>query len=331
MRRERERGAALATVLVMLALLATLAIVAVDAAGFSLKRTANQTRMDQARWLLLGAETYAAAQVERLARLGDDAARYRDDWQGRELVFPIENGEMRVTLWDAQNCLNLNSLVGQSQEGSEETNMAGFIAFARLMDLLQLRGASGMGLSAAAADWIDADRAPRPGGAEDESYGGPDAPYLPANARFADLGELAHVRGFDANLAAAIAPYVCVRAPASPTVLNVNSLRPEQAVLLAAMFGRSLSVAEAEGVLRARPRGGWETIDDFFATGTLGRIELSDFTRAQFTLTTSSYVMIAHVRHLDVEESSAALIRIDGGQARIVRRVFGVGANARML
>jgi len=329
--RHGEAGAALATVLIMLAILATLAIVAIDASGFSLKRTANQAKMDQARWLLLGAESYAKAQIERLNRLGDDPQRLAPDWQGRDFVFPLDQGSMHVTLWDGQNCFNVNSLVARSEEGEEETNSGGYLTFARLLDLLNLRAASGMGLASVAADWIDGDGAPRPGGAEDESYGQGDAPYLPANTRFADLSELALVRGFDSALVGKLAPYACVRAATAPTRLNVNNLRPDQAVLLSAMFGRALPLADAESLLRARPPNGWGSLDEFFATGPLGSIELTESMRAQFTLTSRAYVMIARVRHLDVEESSAALITINDGQARVLRRVFGVGRSMRML
>ncbi|UPT64647.1 MAG: hypothetical protein M0D54_09160 [Hyphomonadaceae bacterium JAD_PAG50586_4] len=60
---KNDRGAALITVLTMMAVMATLAIVVVDAANMSLRRTGNMVRMEQTRWYLLGAEAYAVARL----------------------------------------------------------------------------------------------------------------------------------------------------------------------------------------------------------------------------------------------------------------------------
>ena len=73
----KDQGAALVTVLTMLAILSVLAIVVADAANMSVRRTSNLVRMEQSRWYLLGAEAFARAQLYDLARRGRTDRRKR--------------------------------------------------------------------------------------------------------------------------------------------------------------------------------------------------------------------------------------------------------------
>ncbi|MBL8549596.1 MAG: type II secretion system minor pseudopilin GspK [Hyphomonadaceae bacterium] len=324
-----EAGAALVTVLVMLAIMSALAIVITDAARFSLRRTANQAQMDQARWYLLGAENYAATRITRITQqLSTDLPIDQEQWQGRPFLYPLDDGDMTITLFDGGNCFNLNSVVERPQAGPYVASARGQLQFARLLDLVGVRVEGG--LAASLADWIDSDQQAALGGGEDEIYSRGEAPYRTANTLIADIGELRRVRGFDAETVARIAPFVCVRPTEAPSVLNVNALTSEQAPLLA-MVIPDLSIDGAREVIRSRPRGGWRDLNEFFQQPRLIGLELNEPTRAQFALTSSYFVMQARVERAEFAERSAALIRMDGSRGRVVRRLFGVGGAERVL
>ncbi len=154
-----DRGAALITVLTMVAIMSALAIVAVDAADMSTRRTINQTRMDQSRWYLIGAEAFAGSRLAAVQRRDEARPIDQADWQARAFTFPLDDGTMRVTLYDGNNCFNLNSVVQQAEGAGAAPSAAGIMQFARLLDLLGVRS-DRAGLGATLADWIDADTVP---------------------------------------------------------------------------------------------------------------------------------------------------------------------------
>ncbi len=325
----RDRGAALITVLTMVSIMSALAIVAVDAADMSTRRTINQTRMDQTRWYLIGAEAFAASRLADVQRRDNARPIDQSDWQARAFTFPLDDGTMRITLYDGNNCFNLNSVVQQSDGAGSAPSAAGIMQFARLLDLLGVRS-DRAGLGATLADWIDADSAPSPGGLEQGSYAN-GAQYQPANTLMADVSELRRVQGFNEEIMARIANVVCVRPAAAANLLNPNTLRVEQAPLLATVLP-DLTVEKAEQIIRDRPRGGWPDLDAFFSHSFLASLEMNDVRRASFTMESAYFVMTAEIFRDEGRESEAALISMQsGGAGVVVRRIFGAGAAETLL
>ena len=83
------------------------------------------------------------------------------------------------------------------------------------------------------ADWVDADGDARASGAEDAWYRQQASPALTANAPIVRLAELSALRGFNADAATTLAPYLT--ALPAETKLNVNTA--PAAVLAAAIPG----------------------------------------------------------------------------------------------
>lgn len=323
-----ERGAALITVLTMVAIMSALAVVAVDAASMSVRRTFNQTRMEQTQWYLLGAEAFAISKLDDIRRAVRDGAASDGDWHGRVFSFPLDDGVMRIALFDGGNCFNLNSVVRQAEDESASANAGGVMQFALLLDLLGVHS-DRAALGATLADWIDADSLPSPGGMEDGA-GRRGEPYRPSNTLLADFSELRRVEGFSDDVIARIANHVCVRPTAAPNLLNPNTLTPDDAPLLA-MALPDIDVAQARGVIRDRPRGGWSDLDAFFSHPRLAGLEHSELRRASFSLEPVYYVMIASVEREGGRETEAALIRMRPQGGGVVRRIFGVAEAGRVL
>lgn len=68
----------------------------------------------------------------------------------------------------------------------------------------------------------------------------------------------------DAALYQRLLPYVCALADETLQV-NVNTLQPAQAALLAALFPAELTLAEARQLLQARAATGWNSVAAFLS------------------------------------------------------------------
>ena len=324
-RAPRDSGTALATVLVIVAVMSMIAVGVVEAARFSIQRTENQEQMDQTRWLLFGAEAYATSRIERALKQSATEDVDLSQWVGQTITLPLDKGAMRITVSDGGNCFNLNSLVEQLEDSPPVASEAGIARFSRLLTVVGIPSARTLAVSL--ADWIDADMVPGLGGAEDQAYGGSGAVYLPSNQLLGDASELRGIQGFDSGVVARLSKLACVRPTAAPNAIAVNTLRPDQAALLSAVFGPGLPLASAETVVRTRPQGGWRDLDSFFAEPRLSGIELSPESRAMFTLVSRWYVIGVRVQIADTVETSIALVDTTSGHGRIVRRVFGASTN----
>lgn len=321
-----EAGAALVTVLVLLAVMAVLATALVEAARFSLARLHNQEQMSQARWYLFGAERVAAARAgEAIRALEGGGADFL--WQGFEASYPIDGGAVSLTVRDGSNCFNLNSLITGDDEGGTASNPAAQVEFLAIIEQSGAQVFNAEGLAAALTDYLDTDQIPLPGGAEDEPGAAPDR-YRTANVLIGDVSELLAVRGFTPDIVARLAPFVCVRPRAAVSMVNINSLQAQDAPFLTAMFGGALSLQAAQALIAARPLGGWRDVETFFDDPRLAALEPSDGFKARFGVRPRYLVMIGRVRWQGVEESSAALIEI-GPPSRIVRRVLGAQVTER--
>ena len=326
---EGERGAALATVLVMVAVMSMVAIGVLDAARFSVQRTQNQTQMDQVRWYMLGAEAYAISRIDQVLAHGDSSLASLSGLLGQTITLPLDDGVMQVTVSDGANCFNLNSLVSQEEAGPAIASEAGQARFARLLSVIGISPARA--LAASAADWIDADNVPALGGAEDQAYGGSQGVYVPPNQLMGDVSEIRAINGFDAGIVGRLSRFVCARPTMAPNAISVNALRPEQAPLLSAIFGPGLPLVSAEAVIRARPVEGWKTLEAFFADPRLSVIQLSDESRGMFTLLSRWYVIGVRVNYADMVETSVVLVDTVSGHGRVVRRVFGASPTGSLL
>lgn len=325
----RESGAALATVLVMVSVMSMLAITIVESARFGIQRTSNQEQMDQSRWYLLGAEAYATGRINEYLEHAADQTLNASGWFGQTLTLPLDDGAMLISVWDGGNCFNLNSLAEQAEGGPLIASEGGQ---ARLTYLLELRGVlNARPLAVTLSDWIDTDNTPGVGGAEDDAYGGSSATYLPANTLLADPSELRFVRGFDTSIIAKVAALSCVRPMAAPNSIAINTLRLDQAPLLAAMVGRDLTLSSAERIISDRPPGGWISIEQFLSHPNLAALPLSDTTRAMFVQTPRWFVISIGVSYKDAAETSVALVDAGSGRGRIVRRVFGADVRRSLL
>ncbi|MEG8020097.1 type II secretion system minor pseudopilin GspK [Sphingomonas aerolata] len=266
---EQERGAALLTVLMLVAIVAVMAGAALEKLRLSTRLAGNAAAGEQARAYALAAETLALTRID--AMLGPNVKRVtlQGDWSGKPFGMPLPGGGFATArVRDGGNCFNLNSLVS-GRAGAYVTDPLMRPQFVRLMRLLDIPAQVGEQIAAGAADWIDSDQDQQAMGAEDGAYLNRETPYRTAGTLMTDPSELRAVVGMTPQIYATLRPWICTLPVAQAAPINVNTLLPEQAPILAMLFPDTMSIAGARQMILQRPPQGVATTDVFFKSAAL--------------------------------------------------------------
>ena len=319
---DRERGAALLTVLLLVALIAVLAGTALERLRLTTRLAGNALAGEQARSYARAAEALATTRISAMLRPNPDRVTLAGGWSGRPFALPLPGGGSAVArVADGGNCFNLNSLVSKQSPGvyTSTQSFAQRLQFVRLMQAIGIPSQAGEHIAAAAADWIDTDQDQQGAGAEDPVYLSRETPYRTAGTLMADPSELRAVDGVTPDIYAQLRPWVCTMPLAETVAINVNTLTPEQAPLVAMLFP-NLPVGTARGMILRRPPQGFASITTFLnlagngaATDNPGALAI---TSKWFTLAIDVTNGAAHLQE-------RALIDASRLPARLVARQWG--------
>lgn len=237
---KQQRGIALITILVMVALATILAATIVKRQANTAENTAYLMRQNQSLMYAKSAEVFFS---ELLVDDAENAAyidHLQENWAKPMPAFPVEDGFVSGTIQDESGKFNLNSLV--NADGTP--NLPAKIWFEKLL----LRVGLQEKLSEAVIDWQDPDDQTIGGmGAEANYYQGLSPSYLPSNTQFHHVEELKLVRGFEGEKYLQIADYVTT-VPNTDSKLNINTA---SAVLLASLDPK-LEVNAVQQVIQQR-------------------------------------------------------------------------------
>ena len=262
---ERERGAALLTVLLLVAVIAVLAAGGLERLRLATRLGGNAVAVAQGRAYAQAAEALALSRVDQLLGANPSRVSLAGGWSDRPFGLPLPDGAAVARVTDGANCFNLNGLVRPIGPGIYASDPGQQLVFARLMRLLAVPAQVAEQVAAGASDWIDTDQDRQTAGAEDGAYLGQSPAYRTAGTLMADPSELRAVSGVTPALYAELRPWLCALPVAAPAPLNVDTLAPEQAPLLAALAPDTLSVDTARGALLKRPLAGWSDAGGFWS------------------------------------------------------------------
>ena len=313
--RDRETGAALLSVLLLIAVMATIAATALDRIGVGTRLVANVATVGQARGWLTMAELLATARIEDLLAADRAKTTLAGGWLGVERSIALPDGAVvRARVHDGGNCFNLNSLVDRRSDGRLTYRPTAIKQFVGLMVTLGIHEGEAARIAASASDYVDTDNYPQSMGSEDGSE------ILPANAMMADASELRAVAGVTDRHYGLVRRWVCALPTTDLSKINVNTLLPEQAPLIAMLAPGQLDVARARAALAARPAGGFERGSQFWQLPALAGVRPMPDATEQLQVRTGFFVLEARVASRDVEASETALIDARATPARVVRR-----------
>ena len=309
----KERGAALLSVLLLVAVMAAVAATALDRIGISTRLAANAAAVGQGRAWLESAEVLAATRIEDLLA-ADQRKTLPIGWMGLQRVIALPGGgTIRARVDDGSNCFNLNSLVMRLPDGTLIDRPQAVRQFRTLMAVLGIDEGEAARIAASASDYIDSDNAPQNLGVED------DGGSIPANRMMADPSELRSVAGVTDRHYGLLRAWVCALPTAELSAINVNTLLPEQAPLIAMLMPGQPDASRARAALAQRPAAGFDNTGQFWQSPAFRGADTS-LAGEQVKLKTSFFSLTARVQTSDVEMRERALIDARFTPARVVRR-----------
>jgi len=304
-RQPGETGAALLTVLILVGIMGAIAVGVFDRLRLATMLTGNAGGLEAARGFALVGEQLVSVRIDDLIAASPQRTTLAGGWQGRTITLPLPAGTARARVIDGSNCFNLNSLVTGTAPDALVSRSLAIGQFVNLMLVLDMARSDARQIAAAAADWIDSDDRPNADGAEDgayaaganavgaqagayavgaqagayavgaqagaqaDVYAGAPQPYRTANTLMAEVSELRAVTGVTPALYARLRPWLCTLPVAELSPINVNTLLPAQAPLIAMLYGETLAIDAARRVIAERPAGGWPATAEFWNSPTL--------------------------------------------------------------
>ena len=310
---EKERGAALLSVLLLVAVMATIAATALDRLMIGTRLTANAIEAGQGRAWLQSAEQLTATRIEDLLA-ADKEKTLGTGWLGFERTMALPDGaQIAARVEDGGNCFNLNSLVQQLGDGRFASRPQGVAQFKALMSLLGIGEGDAARIAAAASDYVDSDSFPLALGAEDGRG------KLPPNQLMADASELRAVAGVSDRHFSLLRPWVCALPTADLSSININTLRPEQAPLLAMLSPGKLPLSRARAALAGRPAGGFASASAFWAQPSLADAQ-PELGGDQLQVRTGFFLLRAQLRSPSLTVGEEVLFDARRAPVHVVQR-----------
>jgi general secretion pathway protein K len=316
---ESERGAALLTVLLLVAVIAVIAAASLERLKLQTRLSGNMAAIEQARHFAYAGE---AITVSRIAVLAGPNQRFTvaGPWLDQAQPFPIDNGAAYARIGDGGNCFNLNGLVIEGVDGQRTARPLATRQFEALMQLIGVDRSAASRIAVASADWIDTDNIPQTGGAEDETYIRAETPYRAGNVLMTDVGELKSVAGVTPEIFDRLKPWVCALPVPELSPININTLRRDQAPLVAMLLPNALSVGLAQRMIDERPVGGYSAVENFWSKPALRGLSPPLDVLTQTQVKTRWFNLKMQIEIGGTELTETALIDSGAERPKLVRR-----------
>ncbi len=325
MQKNAQHGAALIIVLFVVALAATVAVEMSSRLMVVVKKSNNLQDNQQAKWYGYAAEALAKQALRESRTQDKEKIHLAQPWAQAEATYPVDGGTISGTITDLHACLNLNALRAKKPANQNviKTNAAhkALINLFEKIDDLPLEE-SEKSLADSVYDWVDEDSVTHDEGAEEDEYLSKVIPYLTANHFLASTSELRVIKGFNPIVMEKILPYVCVIPDSEIYEFNVNTIKAENAILLAAVLDAEES--DVQAVLSARPEEGWDDINAFLndaKTNGLDNIKNND---KKLVVNSEHFQLVSNTTFADSRFRMTSLLHIsDKNKVTILARKFG--------
>jgi general secretion pathway protein K len=311
MSRRAQRGVALLTAIVLVAIAAVLATAIGFASAMSARRASTVFGADQSLLAAEGAEAMAAYALSQSGANSTQVA-LNQPWAQSYGPFELMPGVTLdyLQLEDQQGKFNINNLAPGGI--SNNTSIA---QFQQLLALLGLESK----WAPLIADWIDSDNNVNfPDGAEDSVYLAQSPPYRTANLAVTSISELLALPGFGRDRYNRLAPYIS--ALPAPSPINVcTALGP----VLDAISGKQEYSANPQQLLARRQQEGCFPTPTVFSAS-LGNQQTQSAGAAPIGSLSSYFRLRTFITIGTARFTLYSLMERDGaGQIHVILRTFG--------
>lgn len=252
---KRQRGVALITAVLVVAL-ATILAVSVGFKGYlDQRRSVTAFSLDQGFEIATGAEAWAADILRKDRIGGSKTDDFTEMWATPMPPIPVDGGEVAGQLEDMQGRFNLNSLV-KLQNNVLVKDEAAVQRFKNLLQILELEEKWADLL----VDWMDSDIEPGfPDGAEDNVYTSLSPAYRPPNMRITRASELLAISGMDLERYRKLEPFVT----ALPANMPINLCTAAPEVLDSLIVGQREFTLARENTAELRKQRCYPSLQEF--------------------------------------------------------------------
>lgn len=251
----KDRGAVLLSTLLLMAVMAALSVTIIADIRESILRTRQIEASAQMDWILRGAEDLAIDWLDNEGR-GDQMKLQSLIRDHGSIEFPIDEGVLQLSVYDGQNCYNVNRIANNKKAAIETARLL------RILDAFEIDPLAAQTLVAQIRDWVDTDGIPLAGGAEDFTYLNQTPPYRTPGTHMVDITELRALAGVNEELYGQVRPILCALPTIDPKPVNINTLDLNKAALLSAVFPGKDGLVVAKSILLDRPQSGYKSVKD---------------------------------------------------------------------
>lgn len=260
-----ERGAALLTVMMIVAAMSVAALAVTHAVTQSTIRSQALDAQAQLAYYAISAEEVAKARMIDALGTVENQLVLGMPGLGEPQIIPVDGGALTVTVRDATNCFNVNTLTKGLEGGvlaadPDQQKVYQSLLLAVIEDGYE---SDMVALVSALTDWMDDNSVPGNGGAEDGYYLSEVPSYRTSSQKLTSLDELRSVRGYTPDVYARLRPVLCaLPGMVQSDTLNINTLEVHHAPLLRHAFSDALEIDDARELIASRPSEGWRSVED---------------------------------------------------------------------
>lgn len=263
----KQKGVALLVVLILLVMMSALAAKISQQFCRNLQKTHYQVSQQQLRWAMQAQEKVVKDRLQADASGESKALSPDGDWH-QPLETRGEDYTVVGQVEDAQDCFNVNNLLAVENVAQGQNAPAVPEKPRREQIVEQLLTESGLSQTNAEevylqlVDYLDGDTTTAKEGAETDAWAGVVPARQPANQMMRTVAEITLLPAFPAAAYPKVSKLLCAL-PDAASKVDVNTLKPEQAALLAALFPGKLNEDDAVRLIESRPETGWESMETF--------------------------------------------------------------------
>ena len=323
LRGQGQTGAALITVLLVVAIVSVIAVNLGSQLQNNVQRTASAYQAEQSYWMWLSAEEVLSEVLVKELDSNDGIAHHQQAWAQENGPFPVAGGgQIAAKVRDMYSCFNVNSL--SLTDDNEQLKTLRKKQFAALLSALQIDDYQAQQLTDALTDFVDPDMRLSGLGAEDADYEALPLPYQTANSGLVDISELRLVRGFTAAIVATIKPYVCAIPQQTALAININTLDAEHGVILVGLSQGKLSLTAATDMLNGRPDDGYENVEQALSEGSLNSLRSEvEGGLSELTVNSEYFLLHAFLKWQQTEIQARSIVKLQDKQTSVIYRAMG--------
>lgn len=324
--RQHERGAALLTVLMIVAAMSVAALAITKAVTDATQRSRALDSQAQLALYAVAAEEVAKARLAEVLAPLENKLFAEMPGLGEPQIIPVDGGAFSVTASDATNCFDVNGLTTNGEEGVLVGDVNIQRTYQSLLTASIEEGYASdlVGLVSSLTDWMDANSVPANGGAEDAYYLSEVPSYRTSGQKLSSIDELRAIRGYTPDILARIAPMICALPEGSGVnrqQLNINTLTEDQAPLLRAVLGDALALNDIQGLILSRPEGGWPDVESLLEDPVVKRVDPTQIKVDRLGVVSSLVEVSANVSYRGHDMTMRYLFEaVPGRPIRTIRR-----------